>query len=318
MYICREFDNVIVMKKVVLISFLIMFYVASFAQNWYPAGATWTFNWQELHTYSAHGYLKYTVQDEVSVINDTVAKLITIDYNRYDGTHLEGEIVFVHESNSRVYYWNGERFMLMYDFNLNTGDTLKTEIQYINLCDSVSPVIIDSVSSVNINGINLKVQYITYTPYSEEMGVNEPRTERIVERVGSESNFIYAPNCVFGCSFEYTGLRCYNDDDISYRNEWWDRFYHDVECDSVINANIQEVPNNIFAIYPNPSSGKFNISTEGNEGRADIYDSLGRKVTSIENIIDGAEIDLSGHGKGIFMVVFYVDGRSYEKKVIVE
>lgn len=268
-------------------------------------------------SYSNQGYVKYSVGND-TVINDTVAKLININKVAYNGNESVGNPLIVYESNLRVYHWTGERFMLMYDFNLNAGDTLKTEIQYINLCDSVSPVIIDSVSSVNINGINLKVQYITYTPYSEEMGVNEPRTERIVERVGSESNFIYAPNCVFGCSFEYTGLRCYNDDDISYRNEWWDRFYHDVECDSVINANIQEVPNNIFAIYPNPSSGKFNISTEGNEGRADIYDSLGRKVTSIENIIDGAEIDLSGHGKGIFMVVFYVDGRSYEKKMIVE
>ena len=178
-----------------------------------------------------------------TVINDTVAKLININKVAYNGNESVGNPLIVYESNLRVYHWTGERFMLMYDFNLNAGDTLKTEIQYINLCDSVSPVIIDSVSSVNINGINLKVQYITYTPYSEEMGVNEPRTERIVERVGSESNFIYAPNCVFGCSFEYTGLRCYNDDDISYRNEWWDRFFRDVECDSVINANIQEVPN---------------------------------------------------------------------------
>ena len=316
MYICREFDNVIVMKKTVLISFLIMLCVASFAQNWYPAGATWTFDLQYLVSYPAHGYVKYSVGND-TVINDTVAKLININTVAYNGNESVANPLIVHESNSRVYHWTGERFKLMYDFNLNAGDTLKTEILYADFCDSVSPVIIDSVSSVNINGINLKVQYITYTPYNWEYFV-DARTERIVERVGSEIEFIYEPYCGFGEHFEYTGLRCYNDNDISYRNEWWDYFFHDVECDSVINANIQEVPNDIFAIYPNPSSGKFNISTEGNEGRADIYDSLGRKVTSIESLGDGDEIDLSGYGKGVFLVVVDIDGQLVEKKVVVE
>ncbi len=73
-----------------------------------------------------------------------------------------------------------------------------------------------------------------------------------------------------------------------------------------------------ISIYPNPTSGMFRISTDCKGGRADIYDSLGRKITSIESLGDGAEIDLSGYGKGVYLVVFDIDGQLVEKKVVVE
>ncbi|MBQ1695705.1 MAG: T9SS type A sorting domain-containing protein [Bacteroidales bacterium] len=32
----------------------------------------------------------------------------------------------------------------------------------------------------------------------------------------------------------------------------------------------------------------------------------------------GAEVDLSGYGKGVYLVVFDIDGKLVEKKVVVE
>lgn len=296
------------MKKAALISFLIMLYVASFAQNWYPDGATWTFNDDQylMTSYPAHGYVKYSVGND-TVINDTVSKLININKVAYNGNESVCNPLIVHESNSRVYHWTGERFKLMYDFNLNAGDTLKTEILYADFCDSVSPVIIDSVSSVNINGINLKVQYISYTPYNWEYFV-DARTERIVERVGSERYFIYSPNCEFGDHFAYTGLRCYNDNDISYRNEWWDYFYHDVECDSVINANIQEASTIKFTVYPNPADDFVIISDDGQYGGAfcaELYNSLGEKLYRATAECS-ASFSMENYPAGLYVIKVYM------------
>ncbi|MBR5982424.1 MAG: T9SS type A sorting domain-containing protein [Bacteroidales bacterium] len=293
------------MKNSVLLLFIVFLYNVSLAQNWYPNGATWTFNLQEFGL-TAHGYVKYSVGND-TLINDTIAKIINVRTVRYNGNESVGNLLIVHESNSMVYHWTGENFKLMYDFNLNAGDTLKTEVLYINFCDSVSPVIIDSVSSLNVNGINLKVQYITYTPYSEEMGSYDPRTERIVERVGSEMDFIYAPNCGFDEHFAYTGLRCYNDVDISYRNEWWDRFHHDVECDSVINANIQEVSDIKFTVYPNPVDDFVIISDDGQYGGAfcaELYNSLGEKLyaTTAECSVS---FNMDNYQAGLYVIKVY-------------
>ena len=302
------------MKKIVFISFLIMFSTASFAQNWYPVGATWTFNWQE---YTMHGYVKYSVGND-TVINDTAAKLINIKQVRSIGSESDLEPLIVHESNSRVYHWTGERFKLMYDFNLNAGDTLKTEVLYMNYCDSVSPVIIDSVSSLNINGIDLKVQYITYTPYNWEYLV-EARSERIVERIGSERNFIYTPKCEYGDLFAYMGLRCYNDNDISYRNEWWDYWHHNVECDSVINAHVHEVSDIKFAVYPNPADDFVTISDDGQYGGtfcAELYNSLGEKlyITTAEC---SAMFNMENYPAGLYVIkVYKKESDIYTFKVI--
>ena len=218
------------MKKIVLVSFLIMLSTFSFAQNWFRDGATWTFDKQELYTFPAHGYEKYTVIGD-TVINDTIAKLINKEIVLYDGQEYSG-FQIVHESNSRVYYWDGERFMLMYDLSLNVGDTL----DFYTLdcyCDSVSPFIVNSVYIENIDGVDLKVQEFSCTMYGIfGDDINEIYSDRIIERIGSEKQFIYYPECPAD-EFAYTGLRCYNDDEVSYRSYMWNRY----ECDERIDGS---------------------------------------------------------------------------------
>lgn len=485
------------MKKIALISLFVVLSTVLFAQNWFRDGATWTFDDQQEFTYQAHGYDKYTVVGD-TVINDTAAKQILHKTVSYMGTEYGGNVpsIIVHESNSRVYYWDGTKFVQMYDLSLNVGDTL--DIYSFNydseLYDSVSPFVVDSVYIENINGVDLKVQEFSCTMYGLYGENNEIYSEKIIERIGSEKSFFYHPECP-GDVFVYTGLRCYNDDEVSYRSYMWnhyecderidespifstnwiwsiglfsydnifpydniiscgsyymklvdehnsnfklmmsadanhenwtdggymyfyngkvyylrsagaervllydftleegDEFYVDalqtnlvvdsvgsmtvgnsqrktlflsttghqvVWCEGIgslsgllnnygdimfngdsevllcvqnndetlyhnprfeecyISAKLQTNYMQSISIYPNPTSGIFRISTDSKDGRADIYDSLGRKITSIESLGDGAEVDLSGYGKGVYLVVFDIDGKLVEKKVVVE
>ena len=122
--------------------------------------------------------------------------------------------------------------------------------------------------------------------------------------IGSLSGFFWysIPHATDGSDY---GLHTfYRNDVLVYRNPTLD--------------GIAEDCNNGISIYPNPTTGKFYISNDGKNARADIYDSLGRKITSIESLVDAAEVDLSGYGKGVYLVVFDIDGKLVEKKVVVE
>lgn len=225
------------MKKIALISLFVVLSTVLFAQNWFRDGATWTFDDQQEFTYQAHGYDKYTVVGD-TVINDTAAKQILHKTVSYMGTEYGGNVpsIIVHESNSRVYYWDGTKFVQMYDLSLNVGDTL--DIYSINCdedCDSVSPFVVDSVYIENINGVDLKVQEFSctiYGLYGDDN--NEIYSEKIIERIGSEKRFFYYPECPADV-FVYTGLRCYNDDELSYRSYMWSN--SNWECDERIDES---------------------------------------------------------------------------------
>ena len=247
------------MKKIALISLFVVLSTVLFAQNWFRDGATWTFDDQQEFTYQAHGYDKYTVVGD-TVINDTAAKQILHKSVSYTGTEHGGNIpsIIVHESNSRVYYWNGNKFVKMYDLSLNVGDTL--DIYSLNCgedCDSVSPFVVDSVYIDNINGVDLKVQEFSCTMYGLYGENNEIYCEKIIERIGSEKSFFYHPECP-GDVFVYTGLRCYNDDEVSYRSYMWNHY----ECDERIDESPIFSTNwlwstGLFSSYDNRPCGSY-------------------------------------------------------------
>lgn len=248
------------MKKIALISLFVVLSTVLFAQNWFRDGATWTFDDQQEFTYQAHGYDKYTVVGD-TVINDTAAKQILHKTVSYMGTEYGGNVpsIIVHESNSRVYYWDGTKFVKMYDLSLNVGDTL--DIYSFNydseLYDSVSPFVVDSVYIENINGVDLKVQEFSCTMYGLYGENNEIYSEKIIERIGSEKSFFYHPECP-GDVFVYTGLRCYNDDEVSYRSYMWNRY----ECDERIDESPIFSTNwlwstGLFSSYDNRPCGSY-------------------------------------------------------------
>lgn len=248
------------MKKIALISLFVVLSTVLFAQNWFRDGATWTFDDQQEFTYQAHGYDKYTVVGD-TVINDTAAKQILHKTVSYMGTEYGGNVpsIIVHESNSRVYYWDGTKFVQMYDLSLNVGDTL--DIYSFNydseLYDSVSPFVVDSVYIENINGVDLKVQEFSCTMYGLYGENNEIYSEKIIERIGSEKIFFYHPECP-GDVFVYTGLRCYNDDEVSYRSYMWNHY----ECDERIDESPIFSTNwlwstGLFSSYDNRPCGSY-------------------------------------------------------------
>ena len=81
--------------------------------------------------------------------------------------------------------------------------------------------------------------------------------------------------------------------------------------------NNNEYSKNLFSIYPNPSTGKFNIkfSNQHQITSVEIYNLLGESVFQKQNT---NEIDLSSAAKGIYFVKVYAGEKIYTEKIIVE
>lgn len=260
-----------------------------YSQSWYPIDAKWIFNNQELVFFKAHGINEYTVIGD-TVVQGTDSRKISQIVTNYKGTVLRQDTICIYEENSHVYFWNGVDFDLMYDFSLKAGDTLDVQIDTQG-CDSVSLITIDSVSILQHGDISLMVQYSSYNVYAEGiMGYNYTVNNKLIEKIGDENGFIFAPKCYIAEQFLYDGLRCYTDHEISYVSTSWKNFFSDISCDSIINdsttalnsANIEPM-----SIVPNPSRDFIEIKCNDliiEECLLEIIDLRGNRKTVVPNL----------------------------------
>lgn len=217
----------------------------------YPNGSKWYFNRQEQLTYPAHGYTVYEVVKDTLVLG-LPAKLIVGVTIGYDGNvDSVPDSLVVREDNQRVYWFDKAKYNLMYDFNLIKGDTLKVPISHQLANEPITPIIVDSVSSINIEAKQLKVQHLSWS-YVEPLSANQVITVnvKIIENVGCEDEFIFAPSCGIDESFVYTGLRCCVTPDFLYQNNYWHSLFPTKDCNSVISKTTNpKAINSNFKIF---------------------------------------------------------------------
>lgn len=77
---------------------------------------------------------------------------------------------------------------------------------------------------------------------------------------------------------------------------------------------------NVVSVYPNPSSGIFNIEWPNNENTTiTVYNYLGQKILEEKNITNGSyPLDLSNQSKGLYILKIYSNGKLASKKIILE
>jgi hypothetical protein len=78
--------------------------------------------------------------------------------------------------------------------------------------------------------------------------------------------------------------------------------------------------NSAFHISPNPSEGRFYISSVNNKeiNRVEIFNSTGQKISAINSILrNGYEIDLSEYGSGIYFIGIHSGAQVHFEKLVV-
>ena len=123
------------MKSLIFMIPAIFVNIYVYSQNWYQLGTHWYYNRERLGDYPAHGYIHYYVEKDTTLDFFDAKMIIASDY-KYTGSIRSIDTLYFREDNHKVFKWDGSEFNLMYDLNLNPGDTLLVDIVK-NQCDSV-------------------------------------------------------------------------------------------------------------------------------------------------------------------------------------
>lgn len=264
--------------KNLLTLFLILFISQLMAQNFTPiptSNVVWNENISNTQSFCADQSIQITGD---TLINGTVYHKLYVTGVEYFMTQPNGFCTntvlrsfsyhggyFRNDSlNKKVWYRTTtmNRDTLLYDFNLQVGDTLPETYLY-DFSEGV--YIIDSIDFIPYGGSTVK-RYIV-----NNFCLFDPIN--LIEGVGSNAGFLNKITCRLGGT--PNSLTCMNINNTSV--------YPDSSTNCLVITNITEVKKELdYLIYPNPSSGTVNIANAENIRTIRIYNLQGQLVKSLK------------------------------------
>ncbi|MCF8374261.1 MAG: T9SS type A sorting domain-containing protein [Bacteroidales bacterium] len=281
------------------------------AQGFAPVGAEWHYNEQ----FSFSGDIDFIrfISEKDTLINGEICRKITKRHKLFNN---RPDTEFLFTRNDTVFFLDTAfaEFQILYDFNADSQDSwvikLKDETGDI---DTVF-VTVDSVYTVQINGIDLKVLDVTY--FKDDEINPESYSSTINEQIG---DLVYMFNWnpwTFPFDANWTdGLRCYEDSVFGlYETGLAD------SCEYVYDyIGVEET----FAaadisIYPNPSTGLITVINENQEDFILRLFNLYGQVIYRNKVISGSQIDFSSFPKGLYFITIENSMGNFKQKIVLE
>lgn len=256
------------------------------AQSWYIMGE---YIWSPPNPQGTFNELHYQAED---------VEINGMDYHTIYAAGERNLLGAYREEDNQVYYckWNGSDYdeeVLLYDYDLEEGD-------FFNDMDD-HPMLVTSVTTItDFNGIERKKYDFMFIGLEDE-------TEYWIEGVGSNKGFvnrgIYTPTNQ-GAIFH---LLCYHvGNELIYVNPEYNA------CDI---DDINETPDNVVSIYPNPANNVVRVLSESNTPirKIEVIDLLGRIVATANN---SEFIDVSSLPEGQYLMKVYGEATIMRKLTI--
>jgi hypothetical protein len=201
-------------------------------------------------------------------------------FHRFEG--------LVRQEGKKMYLWEGQMSnedALLYDFDLEVGDTLQETYVYRHYDDFV----VTSIDSILVGDsyrkvFNLKAPYMVYPE------------EVLIEGIGFGGGLLDI--CPFQAEFP-SFLECFTLNDTT--------FYPEYGAPCELNVSVPQIPDAAeFKTYPNPVTDQFNIELPPNTviDNVSMVNLLGTKVQAnhFESKTGELTLDLNGLTKGMYIV----------------
>ena len=204
---------------------------------------------------------------------------------------------YVRSFGKQMFIWmpSDTSEQLLFDFNLNVGDTLP--LSYTTWTTDIYVTAIDS--------------FITGTGYRKRFTLaGNTWSTHILEGVGSDKGLIEPISIPFECGYN---LLCYGTNDTA----WYP--VQGPTCDLQTNSNTNHSESEI-QVYPNPAGDQINMTqVKGNQSLTFvIYDQLGKVIYTGQINSGNYTIPCSTWDNGMYILYVYGEGQLLHQKIIIQ
>lgn len=264
-------------------------------------------------------YYRYSVEKDTTYKGQQAKKIERMHF-RYAGDSISWEPLYLFDRNDSVFYYNDhyQRYILLYDFTANVGDTLKfyvpdtTAVQTLNLPDSTFRIVVDSIRMQAQGSLMLRGVYSTQL---DGMGYNKRSSSSklsYVEKVGSLDRML--PQYEIAIPEHDGPLRCYEDDSI------YIKYTNLSTCNYRIISSLEENKqmSSLFTVSPNPINdfAQLEIANVAIQS-IELLDIKGRLVKEFH--LNDKKLDFQNVSNGIyFLKVRTQDNEEMSKKLVVD
>ncbi len=268
-----------------------------------PLGATWSYNPETWGPpWFSNPLFAYFLVERDTTILGYQARAIGFYVNEENQlVRIDSLTKYVSTLGNKVFYKVGDEFVLLYDFGAQIGDTIHSKVEdfpYSLGCVSgfsegviEFSYVVDSIGTTIIDGEELRMLYVhTLDNFPDP---NWHFWEPIVERLGYAGWGGFWWGQGGGCILETGYLRCYVDQDIMWRSNY---FNNGLPCDY---TDVSEIPiSSQLNISPNPS--KSFVCVPDDARNIAVFNFTGQRLkVDIEN----SKLDVSRISSGIYLII---------------
>lgn len=251
------------------------------AQNWCPAGATWTYTLS--NSWTIEGFARFTYAGDTTINGDT-CQFILAHYQGYDHAlaqpfFYEGAPLFTKVSGGLVSIRTTTGFDTLYNFNAVPGDHWRVTMD--DGSEGAAVVQITDTGTVQVDGMALRFV--------------STGTDTMMERLGGLNTFML-PWVGAMLDAAHGSLRCYADTELNYFAPTWP-----FGCESLLGVSAIDGSAPV-SLFPNPGTDHFILSLEPGVHAISLFDMAGREVLTARVNAANVRIETSQLPAGLYAI----------------
>lgn len=262
-------------------------------KEWAPVGAEWFFSSTMNHTFS-----KYTAERDTLIVGKKCSII----------THQGKMVEIMYEEDGKVFYRFDEKFNLIYDFSVQTGDTVPFIFKGLSSSLDVEAFrinyVVESIENKTFHTSKLDYKYQENLDYA--IWETAPTAYKYRERTGVEIGCIDGLLLSIAICTDDIILRCYHDSEINYVSDLWS--IQNKPCDYTTDDR-QVSGSSSFSVFPNPVSDELSIELPvlkpTNRISVDILDITGNFLKTIQLVEKNSKVIVSDLGSGTYFLRFF-------------